>query len=140
MIDIKQLIHNLDKKYKTLDPYELAEAMGIIIHRMELGNTRGFCYTSRRIKQIILNNNLPEWTERFVLAHEIGHLVMHPKHSAPFLQSTFFSMDKFEIEANKFATELIIPDDELMDMYEYTVDELSALYGLPRAIIELRFR
>lgn len=140
MIDIKQLIHNLDKKYKTLDPYELAEAMGIIIHRMELGNTRGFCYTSRRIKQIILNNNLPEWTERFVLAHEIGHLVMHPKHSAPFLQSTFFSMDKFEIEANKFATELIIPDDELMDMYEYTVDELSALYGLPREIIELRFR
>lgn len=140
MIDIKQLIHNLYKKYKTLDPYELAEAMGIIIHRMELGNTRGFCYTSRRIKQIILNNNLPEWTERFVLAHEIGHLVMHPKHSAPFLQSTFFSMDKFEIEANKFATELIIPDDELMDMYEYTVDELSALYGLPRAIIELRFR
>lgn len=140
MVDIKQLIHNLDKKYKTLDPYELAEAMGIIIHRMELGNTRGFCYTSRRIKQIILNNNLPEWTERFVLAHEIGHLVMHPKHSAPFLQSTFFSMDKFEIEANKFATELIIPDDELMDMYEYTVDELSALYGLPREIIELRFR
>ena len=140
MVDIKQLIHNLDKKYKTLDPYELAEAMGIIIHRMELGNTRGFCYTSRRIKQIILNNNLPEWTERFVLAHEIGHLVMHPKHSAPFLQSTFFSMDRFEIEANKFATELIIPDDELMDMYEYTVDELSALYGLPREIIELRFR
>lgn len=130
----------MDKKYKTLDPYELAEAMGIIIHRMELGNTRGFCYTSRRIKQIILNNNLPEWTERFVLAHEIGHLVMHPKHSAPFLQSTFFSMDRFEIEANKFATELIIPDDELMDMYEYTVDELSALYGLPREIIELRFR
>lgn len=139
-MNVKTLIHKLYRKYKTLDPYRLAEEMDIIVHHMDLGKTRGFCYTSRRIRQIFLNNNLPEHTERFVLAHEIGHLVMHPKHTAPFLQSTFFSMDRFETEANKFAAELLITDKELEELQGYTVDDLAMFYGLPREIIELRVR
>ena len=137
---MKELIHKLYKKYNTLNPYELAREMGIIVHYMDLGKTRGFCYTSRCIRQIFLNNNLSESIERFVLAHEIGHLIMHPKHNAHFLHHTFFSMDKYEIEANKFAVELLMPDEDLNERCEYTIDELAILYGLPREIIELRFR
>ena len=75
-----------------------------------------------------------------MLAHEIGHLIMHPKHNAPFLQSTFFSMDRYEIEANKFAVELLITDADLEEHWEYTIDEWAMYCGLPREIIELRFR
>lgn len=140
MNDIKLHIKRLYSKYKTLNPYELTDEMGIIVHKMYLGNTRGFCYNKRRIKQIFLNNELSMNIERFVLAHEIGHLILHPNHNAPFLQSTFFSMDRYEMEANKFASELVITDLDLMEHWEYTIDELAAFYGLPREIVELRFK
>ena len=65
---------------------------------------------------------------------------MHKQSSAPFLQSTFLSLDKMEIEANKFAAELVIPDEEIMEHWEYTIDEWAMFYGLPREVVELRFR
>ena len=140
MRDTQIEIKRLYKKHRTFNPYEIADAMGIIIHYMDLGCTRGFCYTSRRIRQIFLNSNMPDYMKRFVLAHELGHLIMHPNHNAPFLQSTFFSMDRYELEANKFAVDLIITDGDLEVMYEYSIDSLAAHYGLPREVIELRFK
>lgn len=140
MRDTQKEIKQICKKYQTLDPYEIADAMGIIVHHMDLGNTRGFCYTSRRIKQIFLNSAMPDYLKRFVLAHELGHLIMHPNHNAPFLQSTFFSMDRYELEANKFAVDLIITDKDLDLMVECSIDNLASRYGLPREIVELRFK
>ena len=107
--DTKKEVQILYQRYKTLNPYELADAMGIIVHYINLGKTRGFCYTSRRIKQVFLNIDMPEWMERFVLAHEIGHLIMHPNHNTPFLHTTLFSIDRYEVEANNFALELLTP-------------------------------
>lgn len=140
MRDTKELIQYLHNKFGTLDPYELADAMNIYVFHADMGTTRGLCYTARRIKQIYLNYGMPKHIERFVLAHEIGHLMMHPNYNTPFLHSTFFSVDKFEMEANKFAVDLIISDEDLEAMYEYSTDSLATHYGLPREIIELRFR
>ena len=140
MTDVKSYINKLYKKHKTLDPYELADKMEIIIHYADLKQTRGFCYSSHRIRQVFLNDTLPQHIKKFVLAHEIGHLIMHPKHNAPFLQSTFFSMNRYEIEANKFAIEMIMTDLDIMEHWEYTIDEWAMFYGLPRGIIELRFK
>lgn len=137
--DVKKEINLLYKKYKTKNPYEIADAMGVIIHKQNLGKcTRGLYYYSRRIKQIIIHDDLPEWMEKFVLAHELGHLVMHPKYNAPFLQSTLLTKDRYEIEANAFAAHLLISDKELEDLWEYSLDDLAMFYGLPREIIELR--
>ena len=74
------------------------------------------------------------------MSHEIGHAILHKQSSAPFLQSTFLSVDKMEREANKFAVELIITDEDLQEHWEYTIDEWAMYYGLPREIIEFRFR
>lgn len=138
--EIQNEVIRLYRKYKTSNPYEIADAMGIIVHRMDLGKTRGFCYTSRRIKQIILNNDMPEWMERFVLAHELGHLIMHPTHNAPFLQTTFFSMDKYEVEANNFAFELLAP--WIMDYTppEHIIDSYMKDSDISREFAELRCR
>lgn len=139
MRDIEKEIKKLNETYGTLNPYELADAMGVEIHYMELGSTRGLFYHSRRIKQIALSNTLTEWTERFVLAHEIGHLVMHPQHNAPFLSTTFFSKDRYEMEANAFALHMLISDDDLKEYPEYTVDTWATILGVPRELMELRF-
>lgn len=141
MLNVRFYTNKLCKKYKTRNPYEIADRMDIIIHRMNLGkSTRGMCHHKKRIKQIFLHEDLEAWEERFVLAHEIGHLVMHPNHNAPFLQTTFFSRSRYEIEANKFAAELIISDTDLKDYQDYTIGQIAGIYGLPVEIIELRLK
>lgn len=53
----------------------------------------------------------------------------------------FWEQSKYYgLEANKFAVDLIITDEDLEVMMEYTVDNLANYYGLPREIIELRFK
>lgn len=101
---------------------------------------RGFYLYDSRIKLICIGNNLPDYMEKFVIAHEIGHAIMHRQSSAPFLQSTFLSVDKLEIEANRFAAELLITDEDLQEHWEYSIDELAMFYGLPKEIIELRLK
>ena len=140
-MDIRSVVDNLCRKYKTRNPYELIDAMGIILQYGEnMEKVRGFYLYANRIKLICVGNGLPEHIEKFVISHELGHAVMHKQSSAPFLQSTFLSLDRMEIEANKFATELVIPDEEIMEHWEYTIDEWAMFYGLPREVIELRFR
>ena len=140
-MDIKNTVQDLCRKYKTRDPYEIARSMGIIIQYGEkMDNVRGFYLYANRIKLICLGNNLPEYIERFVLSHELGHAVLHRKSSAPFLQSTFLSVDRLEIEANKFAAELVISDESVQEHENYTIKQWSMYYGLPEEIIELRFK
>lgn len=128
------------KKYRTSDPYILAEKMDIIIHRVNLGAVRGMCYNTRRIRQIFLHYDLPDHLERFVLGHEIGHLIMHPDSNAPFLRGTLFSKERYELEANEFAIRLIMPDMDIMEHWDYTIDQWAMVYGLPKEIIKLRFK
>ena len=140
-MDIKNIVDILCRKYKTRNPYTLASELGIIVQYGEkMDKVRGFYLYDSGIKLICLGNNLPNCTERFVLSHEIGYAILHKQSSAPFLQSTFLSVDKMEREANKFAVELIITDEDLQEHWEYTIDEWAMYYGLPREIIELRFR
>ena len=140
-MDIKNIVDILCRKYKTRNPYTLASELGIIVQYGEkMDKVRGFYLYDSGIKLICIGNNLPNCTERFVLSHEIGHAILHKQSSAPFLQSTFLSVDKMEREANKFAVELIITDEDLQEHWEYTIDEWAMYYGLPREIIELRFR
>lgn len=139
-MDVKNIAAKLRRKYKTQDPYQLADALDIIVQYGDLGKVRGFYLYDSRIKLICLNNNLPEYIERFVLSHEIGHAVMHRQSCTPFLQSTYLSVDRLEIEANKFAVELVMPDEDIMEHWEFTIDEWAMFYGLPREIIELRFK
>ncbi len=139
-MEIKNTVRRLCQKFNTTSPYQLADDLGIQVFYYDLGSIRGYYYMAHKVKLIYLHNNLNEHVERFVLAHEIGHSIMHPRSCTPFLQSTFFSVNKLEVQANKFAAELIIQDIDLMEHWEYTVDQWAVYYGLPREIIELRFR
>lgn len=140
MLDISNLVSKLCTKNKTSDPFVLADALGITVYYHDLSPLRGYYYCESRIKYIVLDYNLEYNMRRFVLSHELGHALMHPNYNTPFLQGTLFSKNKFEVQANTFAIKLLISDMDLMEHWEYTVDQWAAVYGLPREIIELRMR
>lgn len=44
-----------------------------------------------------------------------------------------------DIEANTFAIEIVMPDEDVMEHWEYTIYERAMVYGLPTEVIELKF-
>ena len=77
--------------------------------------------------------------ERHVLAHELGHAILHPKTNITYLErNTFYSKEKFEIAANTFAAELLI-EDSLFDEYKHhTIEEMAAMENLPIELIKIK--
>lgn len=59
---------------------------------------------------IMCKRNSPPTRKRFTLAHELGHLVLEHVHMG---QSSQHSNNAQEAEANAFASELLMPSDDL---------------------------
>lgn len=143
-MDIRREVAYLKRYYKTDDPFDVIRAKNILLLYEELGLINGYYNFVLRQKQIHINCNL-EGTQRiFTATHELGHAVMHPKANTPFLlANTYQSVDKLEIEANKFAVEFLITDEtlyEYLKYQEYTLEQVSRLLGYQKELIELRLK
>ena len=60
LLDIKKKIAYLKKKYCTSNPFELADALGILVIKEDLGSIEGYYNKQLRQKQIHINCNLSE--------------------------------------------------------------------------------
>lgn len=137
-MDIKKFVHSLATENGTSNPFEIAANKGIVILIEPLGMIRGYYSKALRTKFIHINCNLDEHQQRFTCAHELGHALMHPDLSTPFLrESTLFSVDKLEVEANRFVACLCYPPDRLAEEYDgCTTAQISEILGLPLPLIE----
>lgn len=140
-MDIQAKVSHLIKKYGTRNPFEIAEASGIIVMYEELGTINGYYNKNFRIKQIQINHNLNEHLRFFTCAHELGHSIIHPDSNTPFLKaSTLFSTNKLEIEAHSFAMEMLVSNESLEENIGLTVGQLSRLFGYDKALMEIRLK
>lgn len=138
---LKDTIINLIKKYKTSNPFELADALNITVFYEDLGTINGYYNKPFRMKQIHINQNLKWHDAEFTCAHELGHAILHPNASTPFLRSkTFLSVDKLEMEANEFAVNLLIPDEIITEHRNYTTEQLARLLGYNQKLVEMRLK
>lgn len=141
ILDIKKEVNQLIRKFGTNNPYDIARELNISVTFEELGSIYGYYNSPLRMKQIHINQNLPEHLKKFTCAHELGHAIIHPKSNTPFLKNnTFLSVQKMEIEANKFATELLISDDVLAEYKGLTTGQLARLFGYNEELIRLRLK
>lgn len=142
-MDVRAVVEQIVKEYGTRSPYELADLMGINVIRQNLGNVNGYFMELCGIKQIAINTNLDECREKYVLAHEIGHNVLHAGLNEMFVRyNTNLSTGKIERQADKFAMELLLPDEYLLDakFCNFTIEHLSKLTGYPERLIKLRLQ
>ena len=76
---IKSIVYNLIKKYETRNPVKLAKELDIIIQIGDLKKISG-CYLKIHERDFIyINEKLLENEKKYyeVLAHELGHAVLH---------------------------------------------------------------
>lgn len=87
----------------------LLENNGIVIIRFDFGTDKidGLTtITDSGRKVMFINNNMPNDRIRFSMAHELGHLIMH-------LGNPPRSSDDAERQADEFASEFLMPQDEI---------------------------
>ena len=140
-MDIKARVNRLVRFYNTRDPFEMIKGMNIILVNYPLEGVRGFYQYFQRNNIIYLDEKLSDSERRFVLAHELGHMILHKKSNAIFMDTrTQFNTSKYEQEANLFAMELLLPDQILTDYITdgFSVEQISRITGYYKSLVELR--
>jgi len=107
-----------------VDLNSLLEDLDVTLIQEPLESMSGFSYVEDGHKVIGINSSdTNKQRKRFTLAHELGHMLLHPTTGVFYdnqkdliyfrneLSST--GTDPLEIEANKFAAELLMPMDTL---------------------------
>lgn len=125
----------------TNDPFVIANYLNIEVFRCPLGRISGYYKYLKRHKCIYINSDLEDSFSKVVMAHELGHAVLHLKENCAFMsRHTLLLTSKIERQANLFAAHLLITDDILQEYQGYTREQLSSGTGLPIELINLRLQ
>ena len=139
MFSIKERVESLCKKCDSRDPFEIARQKKIYVLFEPLGTIRGYYNRCFRQKFIHINASVPREEQLFICAHELGHAILHPEANTPFLEAnTFFCVNKLEIEANRFAADLICPDEKIRVLSGYRIPEIASCLGLEEELVRYK--
>lgn len=68
-------------------------------------------------------------------------MLLHKKTNAIFMDSrTQLNTTKYEIEADRFAVDLLIPDETILENGQMTTEQLGRTLGYSKDLIELRLK
>lgn len=135
---IKNTANYLIKKYGTRNPEELADYLNILITTEPLGKTWGAYLYAKRNKIILINSDLEHYERKLVLAHEIGHAVLHTKCKSFRCNNMRTVTKPTEIEANHFAAHLLINDKILKNYPGETLEYISLMEEIPLELLKLK--
>lgn len=142
---IIRTVDELVEKYGTRDPYELCDRLGICIRRKDLKKKlKGFFYYQSRIPNIVIDSNVNDILERILIAHELGHAILHKEIA---MMRGFQEMEVFdstamtENEANLFSAELILKDEDVLaQLEEHSFFQAAQVLYVPAALLDYKFR
>lgn len=123
---IKEYIEVLAKRY-GLKRYPInlnswLKAIGADIKHDSLEDKlSGFAYQKDGVKIIGINEKHPKVRQRFTIAHELGHIFLHKQDAISYDAASILlrkrhssvSTDPKEKEANIFAAELLMPEENI---------------------------
>lgn len=115
---IYQTVTSLIETNCTSDPFELCELLGIVCSKTPYKKLKGLFVRINDFKFVDINDNLPEYQQKSVCAHELGHALLHAEQNGlvPMLDYDICGKSKLEYEANIFAAELLMPDQEILPL------------------------
>lgn len=84
--------------------------------------------------------------QRFTMAHELGHYMLHRNKNLEFIDTTFFrsddSLDSIEYHANEFASRLLMPENRLRKLIDNdkikNIGDLALKFNVSSAAMKYR--
>ena len=113
--DIYTLVNNLVTTHETRNPFKIAREIGAIVLFVPLVKVNGFYQRYEDQDIIYINEALTEEEKILVCAHELGHALLHNDINSIFLETCKFVENKYELEANAFAVQLLKDDLNLRE-------------------------
>lgn len=122
-------VREVIEKYKTTDPFDIAEKMNIQIEFAPLIGQKAVYVNISDTPIIVINDRFRCHPElRFIVSHELFHAFYHYDLSL-FYHKGYNVRLKFEREANQFATYLCLVDATIHEGQTY--HNLLMEYGIP---------
>lgn len=125
------------QRYDTRNPENLAAELEIEIVKLStLKRQKGFFKVIANVCFIFVNSNLSREMQKMVVAHELGHALLHKEYcvkSGGIIEFEIFDMtNEMEYEANVFQATLLIDDYDLIDQMQqgYDVVAISRNMGI----------
>lgn len=133
MMNIEAVVKEIEEKYGSKDPDTIADALGVVVYeRDDFSQLLGMSARVADRSCIFLNANMESQERRIVLAHELGHIILHEDEGMAGISSfTFFNYnDRYEYEANVFAAHLLLEEKEIHELAKYGYDALDIARSL----------
>ena len=146
---ISDEVGKIRQKYDEAEPVRLCQAMGILLLHEPMGSSqnacKGFYLRQSRTEVITVNSDLSEEHRRIILAHELGHAVLHRDASGVQAFHDFKLFDEatvYEYEANIFAADFLMPDDRVLELLNGDISFFGAAseLGVPPELLDFKFR
>lgn len=139
---IVEIVNGLIEVYKTRNVYELLDLLEITLIRKKLINDEKgrFLRDMFGNEYVYVSNKLSDEEEKIVIAHELGHLILHTHMTTSYYtENHLLNKEQIEIQANKFAAELLISND--VEIPEgMTTKELACYLEVSEELVKLKFR
>jgi len=119
----------------------MADQLNVTVMSMPMGNNiAGYYKYIKRRKYVFINSNIKDDAyRRVILAHELGHSIMHRTQNCTFMNGhTLLLASKIEKQANIFAAYFLITNSLLDDYKDFTREQFSDCTGYPEELIKLR--
>ena len=118
--------------FGTRNPYRIAEELNIIVMPRRFKRQKGIYKVIERNRFIFIKEDLSPVMSSIVLLHEIGHDILHRDEAISlggFQEFNIFDMTnkRMEYEANIFAAQISLPDDETIDYIKqgYDIEQVA---------------
>lgn len=135
---IQKIVCGLFEEYNTYSPEEICEYREIAIIKQELPQSiNGFFVNMDGEYVIVTDSYLCEEERRRVIAHELGHIMLHNEMNIVDISSRgYFYPPKYEKQADLFAAYLLLYENEISGE-DLTREQISSITGISEDIIDL---
>lgn len=125
-----------------LDVFSLVSALGLRLVKVPMEeNTSGFFQIKDGMYEVGVNSLHHPNRQRFTVAHEIGHYILHRSHGT-FKDGLLFRKNQFNVqekEANLFASVLLMPRFEFESALRVgSIEEVARKFGVSKQAAEYR--
>ena len=147
----RNLLEQLQINSYPINPFKIADALNILHYMVDAESYDGMIVNFEDNVFININKNLtPAGRQNFTMAHELGHFSI-PSHKGRRFECQTLYINPFnkkrteEVEANRFASELLMPKNLFKPLvYDYKpefedIAELSELFETSLSAAAIRF-
>lgn len=124
----------------SVDVDKIARDLGVLVHPIPNPGWAGAVRSTGERADIWIRKEDAPVRQRFTLAHELGHLFLQPGLDMEFRDTTFAGGAK-EIQANRFAADLLMPLWMVAEQAErlgYSSTRLAALFAVSAQAMGIR--